>query len=143
MTRRSLAMVTLAWMALSVGGCSTLVSTPSAEVGECVQMDGLQSAQVDEIPTVDCGQEHDGQVVHKFDAPDGDYPDTDEWQTIIREGCIAGFEDYVGQSYEESTIDLQDLSPTEDGWKDGDRSVLCIGYLSGETTTESFEGSQL
>lgn len=142
MTRRPLATLSLAGLTLSLGGCS-LLSAPSAEVGECVQMADLQAAEVQDIPTVDCTEEHDGQVVSKFVAPAGDYPTDEEWQTIIQDGCTGGFEEYVGTSYDESSLNLQDLSPTEEGWDADDRSVICIGYLDGETTTESFENAEI
>ncbi len=142
MTRSLYVSLPLAALTLSLGGCS-LLGAPTAEVGECVQMSDLQAAEIDEIPTVDCGEEHDGQVVATFEGPAGDYPSAEEWQTIIREGCTEGFEDYVGVTYEESSLTLQDLSPTEEGWDADDRGVLCLAYLDGETTTESFEGAEI
>lgn len=61
----------------------------------------------------------------------------------FEKGCTAGFEDYVGLSYEESSLVLQDLSPTQEGWDADDRSVLCLAYLEDETTMESFENAQI
>ncbi|MGB3764508.1 MAG: septum formation family protein, partial [Ornithinimicrobium sp.] len=111
MTRRLPVSLPLVALVLGLSGCSML-GAPTAEVGECVQMSDLEAAQIDSIPTVDCSEEHDGQVVATFEGPDGDYPSAEEWQTIIREGCTEGFEDYVGITYEDSTLTLRDLSPT-------------------------------
>ncbi len=143
MTRRLIAALTFTGLAVSLSGCGALGGAPTAEVGECLNMENLQEAEVDEIPTVECGEEHDGQVVHTFDMPDGDYPSDEEWQTAIEQGCIEGFEDYVGSSYDDSTIALRDLSPTAESWDAGDRAVLCIGYLEDSTSTESFRGSKV
>ena len=142
MTRRLQVSLPLAGLALGLTGCA-LAGAPTAEVGECVQMSDLEEAEIDSIPTVDCREEHDGEVVATFEGPDGDYPSAEEWQVIIREGCTQGFEDYVGVTYEDSELTLRDLSPTKEGWEADDRSVLCLAYLDGETTTESFEGAKI
>jgi len=125
-------------------GCGIAApQAPSAEVGDCLDMAGVEQAQVSEIPTVDCAQKHDGQVVHAFEMRDGDYPDDREWSTAIEEGCTEGFEDVVGIAYAESELMVQDLSPTRESWEAGDRQVLCLAFLTGETTSTSFEGSEL
>lgn len=141
--RRPIAALTLTGLALSLSGCGGLFAGPTAEVGECVQMETLQDPEIDEILTLECTEEHDGQVVHTFEMPAGDYPSNEEWQSAIRSGCTKGFEEYVGIAYDDSTLTLQDLSPTEEAWDADDRSVLCITYLEEETTTESFEGAKI
>ncbi len=127
---------------LLLAGCSQLA--PSPEVGACLQAESVTGGEVEEIPTVDCSEAHDAQVVASFQARDGAYPDDAEWEQIVVDGCLAGFEEFVGVSFEESALELQDLTPVEEGWEAGDREVICVAFLSdGSQTTESFEGSGL
>jgi Septum formation len=127
----------------SLAGCSPAVGT-SPELGDCLQRESVAGAEVETVPTVDCSEEHDAQVVAVFDARDGGYPTDEEWEQLLVDGCLAGFEEFVGVPYEESQLELQDLTPVEEGWADGDREVICIAFLAdGSVTTESFEGSGL
>lgn len=125
---------------LLAGGCAQ--EAPTADVGECLQMESL-TGEVTEIPTVDCAEEHDGQVVSAFDMPGEDYPSDEEWTAEIEERCLSGFEEFVGIAYAESALSVRDLSPTEDSWEAGDRQVLCIAFTEAEPATESFEGSEI
>jgi hypothetical protein len=126
---------------LPLAGCG-LLSEPAPELGDCLQRESIEMAEVDSVPTVSCEEEHDAQVVAVFDVREGDYPDDAEWEQLLVEGCLEGFEAFVGVPYEESALELQDLTPTPDGWEAGDREVLCVAYLpDGSTTQESFEGS--
>lgn len=129
---------------LLVGGCGAFeAEVPTAEVGECLQQEFLAGDEVDEIPVLDCSEEHDSQVVGVFDAREGDYPGEEEWTQIVTDGCLPAFEEFVGVDYGDSELRVSQLTPAEDLWDDGDREVLCLAYLDGETTTESFEGSGL
>ncbi|MBA2696816.1 MAG: septum formation family protein [Ornithinimicrobium sp.] len=128
---------------LSAAGCGLLDPAPSAEVGDCVDMATLQEEEVTEIPTVDCTQEHDGQLAVSFQMPEGDYPSDQEFQDALEEECLSGFEEFIGTGYADSSLEIYDLSPTQESWDAGDRRVLCLVYLPDDTTTESFEGSGL
>ncbi len=130
-------------LALTSAGCSLPAAGSLAEVGDCVEISTLQGEEIDDIPTVDCAEEHDGQVAVSYNMPDGDYPSEQEWQDVIGDKCVSGFEAFVGTAYEDSTLEVYDLSPTEDSWDAGDREVLCLVYLPDDTTTESFKGSGL
>lgn len=99
--------------------------------------------EVTEIPTVDCAEEHDAQVVGAFDMPGEDYPSDEEWTSEIEKSCLKGFEEFVGLEYAESTLSVRDLSPTEESWEAGDRQVLCIAFTEAEPATESFEGAEI
>lgn len=124
-------------------GSGLLGQEPAVEVGDCVEISALQGEEINDVPTVDCAQEHDGQVAVSHQMPDGDYPSEQEWQDVIGDMCVSGFEAFVGTAYEDSTLEIYDLSPTEDSWDAGDRQVLCLVYLEDDTTTQSFEDSGL
>lgn len=137
---RPASFVTGLLLLVPIAGCSQVA--PAPEVGACLQAESVTGTEVAQIPTVDCSDEHDAQVVVTFEARDGDYPDDAEWEQIVVDGCLGGFEDFVGVPYEESQLELQDLTPSQDGWDAGDREVICVAFLvDGSQTTESFEGS--
>jgi hypothetical protein len=106
-------------------------------------MEVVEQAELSEIPTVDCADKHDGQVVHTFEMPGESFPSDTEWSEAIEEGCTQGFEEFVGTSYGESDLLVQDLSPTEESWESGDRQVLCLAFVSDGSTSQSFEGAEI
>lgn len=127
-------------VAVALSGCSS--SAPTAEVGDCMDYAGL-SGEIQELPTLDCAEAHDAQVVAKFDLRDGEFPTDEEYVAALEENCLPAFEEYVGVPYPESTLAIADLSPLEEGWDSGDREVLCVAYTTDGPVTESFEGSNL
>lgn len=122
----------------SIAACGGQVA--SAEVGDCVVTEDIPD-EVTEIPTVDCGEAHDAQVVGKFDLDDGDFPGLDAVQAAAEEGCVTEFESFVGVTYADSSLNVSYVYPTEQTWDQADdREVLCFA-VSAEDATESWEGS--
>jgi hypothetical protein len=113
----------------------------TAEVGDCVDSSQMDDTNVTEIPTVDCTEAHDAQVVGKFDLEDGDYPGTDAIATEADAGCTEAFEDFIGVAADQSSLQISYVYPTEQSWDQADdREILC--FAIGEAgTTESWEGS--
>jgi hypothetical protein len=66
--------------------------------------------------------------VYVVDMPDGAYPTEDAMDQFAFEQCIPAFGSYVGVSYEESVYELTYVTPTEDGWNDGDHAIQCVAY---------------
>lgn len=63
MSKRYMAVLAGAGIGLALSGCSALLAPPSADVGEWVNISDLPGAVIDEIPTVDYTETHDGEVV--------------------------------------------------------------------------------
>lgn len=127
----------------SIAACGQQVAT--AEVGACIVTADLPS-DMTEIPTVDCTEEHDAQVVGKFDVEeDGDYPGEDALTAEAEERCAAAFEEYVGIAFEESSLKMSYVYPSEETWNQAnDREVLCFAQTAdGSTVTESWEGAAI
>ncbi len=122
-----------ALMAL-LSGCSLLDPTaPTAEIGECFDVQG-SGAQVDSINGFDCAQEHDAEVYFKANLTlEGDYDDV-AIDAAAQEMCLDQYTDYVGVDYYNSTLDIYYLFPIQDGWDSGDREVICAVY------TPDYEG---
>ena len=55
---------------------------------------------------------------------------------------MPAFEAYVGKSFQDSELEVFWLSPTEEAWNDGDRSMQCALYHPRiHRLTESLKGS--
>lgn len=144
MAKPFVALLPVAVLAMVLSGCSAIAGAQPAEVGDCIQIGEIaEGGEVDGVPTVDCGEAHDGQVVHIFDLPDGEFPSNEEVLAAVDENCREGFKTFVGTAFDESTLELNWLSPLEEGWEKGDRSVQCVAYLDGDTTTSTFEGTKI
>ena len=134
----------VAAVVLVLAACSddTKDEADDLEVGDCVAGD-LQTKD-DEVEVVDCGDEHVVQAIGSFDVPDGDFPGDEELAAVGFERCQGDlFRDFVGIPYvESSTIYASWLVPDEDGWADGDRTVVCVAHTQDhEPTTGSYEGA--
>lgn len=140
--RTALALVGAVGVTASLAACGSQVAT--AEVGACVNTSDFEG-EITEIPTVDCSEEHDAQVFHTFDLDDGDYPGDEAIGTAAQEECLPAFEEFVGADYQESSLDINIIPPSQETWDEADdREVICIAYtMDGSTSTESFEGSGL
>jgi len=67
--------------------------------------------------------------VHIFDLPDGDFRSNEEVLAAVDENCRDGSKTFVGTAFDESTLALNWLSPLEEGWEKGDRSVHPVRRL--------------
>ncbi len=92
--------------------------------GDC--FDRPEALEISDVKTFDCDEPHDFEVFAIVTHPPGSYPGSDglfEWSD---ENCLAEFEDYVGLAFAESAIYMNYFIPSEDGWADGDREVICL-----------------
>ena len=129
----------------SIGACGALGGgqVATAEVGDCIVTAEMGEDEITEIPTVDCSEAHDAQVVGKFDLEDGDFPGTDAIETAAEEGCVTQFESFIGTPATDSSLTVSYIFPTEDTWNQADdREVLCFA-VSAEDATESWEGAAI
>lgn len=141
--RTSTALAVLAGLGLvgTLAACQQEVAT--VDVGACLDSTALDG-EITEIPTVDCTESHDAQVVGKFELADGDFPGTEAVDTEAETQCVELFSEYVGIPWEESSVpNLSWIPPSEETWDQaGDREVICIAVLD-EPTTESLEGAAI
>lgn len=125
-----------------MGSLAACNQVATAEVGACVNMDDL-GGEITDIPTVDCSEDHDGQVVGKFDLDDGDYPGDDAIVAEAEEQCRVLFEEFVGISYDESSLLMRYVPPSQSTWEQAnDREVICFA-ISETPATGSWEGAAI
>ncbi|MBB4929688.1 hypothetical protein F4561_000508 [Lipingzhangella halophila] len=111
-------------------------------VGDCVNDDSM-SDEVTEMPTVDCAEPHDSEVI-AVEELDGDrpYPGDSVVGTEASDICTgAAFEDYIGVPWIESIYETREYTPLEEGWEAGDYEVICVAYEPGTALTGSIADS--
>lgn len=103
--------------------------------GDCFNDPADGSQEIANVEMVDCNEPHDNEAFHVFQI------DALGTQSEYEAACIEAFEAYVGIDYLDSEIFVGNVSPTPDSFSDGDRDVVCIGFLLGEQLTETIKGS--
>jgi hypothetical protein len=94
--------------------------------GDCVNIP--VTTVLTEFEQVQCDLPHDGQVYALFNAgavSDG-FPGTEALTTTAQDGCRDRFEGFVGVAYETSNYFINTINPSEKGWADDDRAVICL-----------------
>lgn len=113
----------------------------SLQVGDCLDMAELASAtEVETVPTVPCGDPHDGEVYAETALEGDELPADVEDQADAF--CYDAFEPFIGMTYEESAVDFTYFTPSEGSWGQGDRAVQCIVVVA-EPTTGTLEGAAI
>lgn len=70
-----------------------------------------------------------------------EFPGEEEVEVAANEVCYEAFADYVGGSYEDSTLEYWYYLPTADSWAHGDRMARCVIGLEEGTIAGSAAGS--
>ena len=106
----------------------------TAEVGECIES---VSFNVEELPTVDCDDDHEAQVVGTFDHEGDDFPGEGAIIEEAEEKCQDLFDDFVGAPVEETSLNLNTINPTEETWNEADdRETLCMAVSADGTSLD-------
>ena len=110
--------------AVALTGC-LFGGAPSANVGDCLNVSHL-GEEVTSLPTVDCSEPHETEVFATFDLDhSGPYFESTAYDNAI-EQCEPHFADYVGTPHLDSEIVSEALIPTSEGWRQGDREIICL-----------------
>ncbi|UQN15229.1 septum formation family protein [Gulosibacter sp. ACHW.36C] len=115
-------------------------------VGDCVTQPEEESSEYQSLEVVPCTQAHEYEVFYEFNVEDLDEFDQTAIEDEILDQCYGQpFEDFIGTAYDQSTLGVQYLMPTQGSWDSGDRLVSCMVYEADDTneTTQSLEGSRL
>jgi Septum formation len=168
-SRRTLAVVLLTAAASALSGCAAMetlaggveperdsatgeiVEAAQADafalrVGDCLNVGGTvteseETQMINSVPTVPCGDEHDGEVYASHLMEDAEYPGDEATAATADELCYANFEGFVGMAYEDSALDFTMFYPTAESWElGGDREILCIVVDPEAGVTGSLEG---
>lgn len=135
--RFPLPLLMLAGASLVLAGCGS--AAVDLEVGECLDSDDLDSDEISTVTTLDCEEPHDVEIFGEHLLPDGDFPGMSKIQQVGEEECGDQFFDFVGTEGTDSGLQYSYLSPSEETWDDGDRTVLCMA-VSDEPVTGTMAG---
>lgn len=110
----------------------------SLAVGDC--FNDQDATEIDSVEAIPCSDAHDYEAYLAFDVSDEEaYPGDEVVSQAAQDGCLAGFDTFVGMPYEDSSLDFNYLSPTEGSWESGDHEILCI-VMGPDKTTGSLAG---
>ena len=162
-SRSAIAALSLLLGALALTGCSVIDSIApkeqavrddkTSEVTEAGQADvftvsvgdcfnDVSEQEISEVPAVPCDQPHDYEAYHAFDIAGDEFPGDEAVTSQADDGCSAAFTDFNGLSYDESTLYLGYLQPTEESWTgQNDHEVVCYIYEENLQTTGSLKGA--
>ena len=113
-------------LAVVLAACSVGTSVADIGVGDC--FDDPEDVVVTSLELIDCAAPHDNEVYAEVFVDGVAFPGEQELFEFGFEECLPVFEAYVGETYAESPLDYSFLSPTEESWAEGDRTVLCYLY---------------
>jgi len=109
-------------------------------LGDCFNDPDTYAEEFSNLPGVPCTEPHDNEAFAVFDLTMTSYPETDI-ADISEASCIDRFEAYVGRDYESSALDVVTMYPTQEGWAQNDREVVCAVFdMSGEKLVGSVQG---
>ena len=123
---------------LSSGGT---VSVDDLRPGDC--FDSGEEIEISDVDGVPCTESHAYEVFAVGDYDAEVYPATRaQSDDAFASVCLGAFEEYVGLPYASSELWASMITPSEEGWNDGDREFIC--YLHEEDDapmTSSMEGA--
>ena len=130
---------------------TALVESPGQQVylhdfssGECFDervVAGQGQVESEEVFLVDCGLPHDNEIYLVTEMPDAvsdRFPGNDAVTDFADDACFGGFEDFVGERYVVSTLEVGYLIPTDETWALPDREVVCFVFTR---SGDKLEGS--
>ena len=110
----------------TIVGAGTLHIT-DVRVGDCFDLnEGPDVEEVGEIRAIPCDEPHTFEAYYTTDLAAGDYPSRSVLDAEVEAACRPSFETYVGRDYETSELYVTSFEPTPEGWRDGDRGILCV-----------------
>ena len=116
------------------------VSASTVRTGDCIS--GTAQGAVSKLAAVPCDQPHGGEAYHEFYLPTGPYPGDEPVATAAEQGCVGAFDDFIGEAYETSALEISQVTPNERNWRAGDRRVLCFVRDPERKTTGSLAGAR-
>lgn len=112
------------------------------EVGDCFQDVPEGEGEVTDVEVVPCDEPHDNEVFHTFELGGDQLPAATDLRDATDAACFGtAFEDYIGQPYATSELEVLWITPTHSSWDVDDREVTCVARVPGGRTEGSLRGS--
>jgi hypothetical protein len=121
-------------IALIAGGAFVLrpflsSNAGSLAAGDCFDPPTDASTTVEDVQHHPCTDPHGAEVVFvgDFEPATDTYPTDDEVEAFVGTRCVPAFNSYTGLNYDEAMdLSLDWYWPTEEGWDDGSKKVICF-----------------
>lgn len=114
-----------------------LSSNPSdLKIGDCFD-DPKGAAVVKDVQHHPCTETHTAEVIHLgvLTGDNATYPSDTIVEAYVRATCLPAWSAYTGKDFEtEAVLGLGYYIPTTDGWKDGDRGIVCYAARDDDAT---------
>jgi Septum formation len=111
------------------------VTVTDLRVGDCFNFADVsdKETEIGDVDGVPCTELHAYEVFAVANYKGSAYPATSAAMTsAFGEVCIPPFESYVGIPFDRSALYASALTPTEEGWNDGERRFICHLFEEGE-----------
>ena len=115
------------------------VDVADLEVGDCIGEE-TGEGEIESLEAGPCSEPHTREIFAALTVPDGDYPGQEALDAEA-EGCLVEFAEFVGMPYEESVLEINYMTPTEESWSTGDRELLCTVYDPDADTTGTLQNA--
>ena len=118
---------------------SATVDVVSVELGDCMLDSG--SGMLTDAEILPCTDRHDQEVYYEITLPEGSFADADI--EAASQECIGdAYTSFIGVGYEDSTLNVTTISPTQQSWeKEDDRVVQCLVFDPAGPVTGSLAGT--
>jgi hypothetical protein len=97
--------------------------------GDCIDAPAM-GQEVEDVQHHPCDQSHTAEVFAAFEyaaASGAAYPTDTTMDNVVLSRCYSEFATYTGGSFESrEDLDMAYMSPTVQGWGQGDRTMTCI-----------------
>ena len=97
------------------------------KVGDCFD-DPAGVSVVTDVQHHPCTESHTAEVIFlgNLTGDDATYPSETAIDTYVEASCLPAWNAYTGKDFQtETVLGLGYYVPSDDGWKDGDRGVVC------------------
>jgi hypothetical protein len=109
------------------------------QVGDCLGGETAEG-EISSVEATPCTEPHAEEIFASVTVADGEYPGQEALDAEA-EKCVSEFTEFVGMAYEESVLEINYMTPTEDSWALDDREILCTIYDPAGETTGTLSGA--
>jgi hypothetical protein len=97
-------------------------------VGDCFDLKDPSAEEITDVTAKPCTEPHEFELFWTGSMPEGAYPTQAAFEGFFETHCVGAFQPYVGKGYLDSELDIYWLTPFEETWDAGDRSIQCAAY---------------
>lgn len=109
------------------------------KIGDCFD-DPAGATEITDVQHHPCTELHTAEVVFlgKLPGDNATYPTDSTIEGWVRTNCLPAWSAYTGKNFEsEAVLGLRYYQPSSEGWKGGDRDVICYAAREDNGTMTS------